>query len=292
MKTERMEELLDWLAEEMAARLSTGGTSLKVVQPDAKGAAGGRRTAESDEAPGPEAAGDTHEGPAGAADEAWESRVFSATRPDREITAPAGETLPAEAPLDEMVPPEAVPGEVPPDPTPAGTVPRRASSPLLGRLAAGLLVAVLLINVPLGANGIALARMIPSSVSLVIRNGLLVKEAGSMDVYVYENGQFRWITSLEAFLDRGYAWENVRDVEQGFLAGYEIGRPVYMLAKCSNSLHIYLLENGFKRWIVDIPTFEAQGYQWSDVRSIGCTDLRNMPTGETIPPGRGPAPQP
>jgi hypothetical protein len=292
MKTERMEVLLDWLAEEMAARLSTGGTSLKVARPDEKDAAGGLPPAGTNQAPQPEATGETQDETAGAVDDAWESRVFSATRPDREITAPVSETLPAEVPPDDVPQPQALPDEALLDATPAAGVPRRAYSPLLGRLAVGLLVAVLLINVPLGANGIALARMIPTSVSLVIRNGLLVKEAGSADVYVYENGKFRWITSLEAFMDHGYAWENVRDVEQGFLTGYELGRPVYMLAKCTNSLHVYLLENGFKRWIVDIPTFEAQGYQWSDVRSIGCSDLRNMPTGETIPPGRGPAPQP
>ena len=40
-----------------------------------------------------------------------------------------------------------------------------------------------------------------------------------------------------------------------------------ILLKCTTSPHIYLLEDGQKRWIKDIPTFEAEGYRWSDVAS-------------------------
>jgi len=47
-----------------------------------------------------------------------------------------------------------------------------------------------------------------------------------------------------------------------------------------------------KRWIVDIATFEAEGHVWEDVRIVSCYYLRNLPDGETIPPGYGPPPQP
>jgi hypothetical protein len=71
---------------------------------------------------------------------------------------------------------------------------------------------------------------------------------------------------------------------------YERADPI--LLKCSTSPHIYLLEDGTKRWVRDIPTFEAQGYRWNDVQYILCDDLRVVPDGETIPPGAGPPPQP
>jgi hypothetical protein len=71
---------------------------------------------------------------------------------------------------------------------------------------------------------------------------------------------------------------------------YERTDPI--LLKCPTSPHIYLLENGTKRWVQDIATFEAQGYRWNDVQFVGCTDLRAVPDGETIPPGAGPPPQP
>ena len=78
----------------------------------------------------------------------------------------------------------------------------------------------------------------------------------------------------------------------GFLAGYPLGRPLSIVAKCPDSPHIYRLENGVKRWIVDIPTFEAEGYQWSDVQFMDCYTLRTMPMGESIPPGQGSPPEP
>jgi hypothetical protein len=71
---------------------------------------------------------------------------------------------------------------------------------------------------------------------------------------------------------------------------YERADPI--LLKCSSSPHIYLLEDGQKRWVQDIATFEAQGYRWNDVQFVVCADLRAVPDGETIPPGAGPPPQP
>ena len=53
---------------------------------------------------------------------------------------------------------------------------------------------------------------------------------------------------------------------------YRHAEPI--LLKCAASPHIYLLQEGQKRWIVDIPTFEAEGYRWSDVRFVPCDDLR------------------
>jgi len=74
-------------------------------------------------------------------------------------------------------------------------------------------------------------------------------------------------------------------------AVYERAEPI--LLRCPGSLHIYLLQDGQKRWVKDIPTFEAEGYRWSDVaQNISCIDLRLVPDGETIPPGAGPPPQP
>jgi hypothetical protein len=71
---------------------------------------------------------------------------------------------------------------------------------------------------------------------------------------------------------------------------YERNQPI--LLKCSASPHIYLLENGQKRWIKDIPTFNARGYKWSDVNFVSCTDLRNIPAGTPIPANAGPPPEP
>ena len=68
--------------------------------------------------------------------------------------------------------------------------------------------------------------------------------------------------------------------------------PYPVLLKCGASPHIYLLEDGAKRWIQDIPTFEARGYRWNDVEFVSCADLRSVPDGPPIPPDAGVPPQP
>ncbi len=178
----------------------------------------------------------------------------------------------------------------------AGPAPLAATSShaaaLMARLAVGVLLVVVLINIPLNTQGIALARSIPSSASLVIANGLLVKEENSPDIWVYQDEQFHWITSLEAFDHYRYLWRNVHIVEPGFLNQFEKGSPIYVLLKCPDSPHVYRLEAGQKRWIVDIPTFEAEGYIWQDVKFVSCNYLRLFPDGDSIPPGRGTPPPP
>lgn len=71
---------------------------------------------------------------------------------------------------------------------------------------------------------------------------------------------------------------------------YEQSAPI--LLKCFDSPHIYLLEDGTKRWIDTITTFTDRGYVWRDVSFIPCDDLRAIPDGVPIPKSAGPPPQP
>ncbi len=197
-------------------------------------------------------------------------------------------------PAEEAVRPEVEqPIEIEEDVTlpPMATGPSHAAR-LMGRLALGLLVAIVLINIPFNRHGTTLATALPDSAALVIVDGLVVKEQHDERIYVYQDGQFRWISSLDAFDHYGYTWGDVHIVEDGFLEPFEQGPPIHVLLKCSGSPHIYQLENGQKRWIRDIATFEAEGYVWDDVRFVSCVYLRDLPDGETIPPGSGPPPQP
>ena len=82
------------------------------------------------------------------------------------------------------------------------------------------------------------------------------------------------------------------EVDDAFLAQFEEGRPIHLLLKCAASPHIYALEDGAKRWIKDIPTFEAHQYVWEDIRPIGCAELRGLPDGAPIPEDAGRPPQP
>jgi hypothetical protein len=163
---------------------------------------------------------------------------------------------------------------------------------LIVRLALVLVVLIVLVNIPLNRFGTTLATMLPDSSAWVMVDGFVVKEEDDPEIYVFQDGRLRWISSIQAFEAYGWDWGDVHVAEDGYLDGLEIGPPLEVVAKCWNSPHVYLLERGEKRWIRDIETFTSEGYVWEDVRTLDCSYLRSIPDGETIPPGSGPPPRP
>jgi len=133
------------------------------------------------------------------------------------------------------VPPEPGPRDEGPQPPP-----RRPSINLaktLARLAILVAVLAVVINVPFNSFGDSLARAMPDSASLVIRDGTILKGTGP-EIYRLEDNSLRWITSLDAFDHLGLTWADVHIVEDEFLAKFEEGRPIYVLLKCETSPHI------------------------------------------------------
>lgn len=174
-------------------------------------------------------------------------------------------------------------------------LPPKAPSIHLDAMIKRLLVLVLgltiLFNIPVTRYGVSLARIMPDSAALIIRDGLVIKGEGP-EIYVLQDNKLRWISSLDAFERYGYRWTEVHEVDDEFLADFEIGEPIHVLFKCPNSPHIYRIEEGKKRWIKDIETFTAEGHVWDDVQLVDCLYLRNMPTGLPIPEDAGPVPEP
>lgn len=221
----------------------------------------------------------------------------TAAQPDNATPAPAIRELDVEAqlivqnePAGEFAPVQE-PGSWEDDDTEAQPLASIKLDRTLRRLLIALIVTVVLVNIPLNAAGVSLSRALPDARSLIIRDGLVLKGSGP-EIYVLESNKLRWISSLEAFEFFGHRWEQVNIVEDDFLSSFEKGRPIHVLLKCTSSPHIYALENGQKRWIKDIPTFEAEGYVWEDVKFVSCGYLRGLPDGPPIPPDAGPPPQP
>jgi len=162
---------------------------------------------------------------------------------------------------------------------------------MLGRLAILVVILLILVNIPVTRYGVSLARIMPETASLIVRDGLVLKGSGP-EIYVLEADKLRWISSLDAFEHMGLTWEDVHVVEDDFLAKFDKGAPIHVLLKCRTSPHIYRLENGEKRWIQDIDTFVSEGHVWEDVRFVSCNYLRDLPDGVPIPEDAGPPPQP
>jgi hypothetical protein len=248
------------------------------------------------------------------------------TLPERKAPTPSARPPAAEARVSEPMgsTPESQPGSARPSPRPQDRVPparrtatvspRPASLPqarrpgeegweppprqpsmqmgrMLGRLAILVAVLIVLVNIPVNSYGVSLARIMPEATSLIIRDGLVLKGSGP-EIYMLENEQLRWISSMDAFEHLGLSWGDVHVVENSFLKRFKEGRPIHVLLKCGSSPHIYRLENDQKRWIKDIDTFVAEGHVWDDVRFVSCQYLRDLPTGPSIPEDAGPAPEP
>jgi hypothetical protein len=162
---------------------------------------------------------------------------------------------------------------------------------MLGRLAVLVVILLILVNIPVTRYGVSLARIMPEASSLIIRDGLVLKGSGP-EIYVLEQDRLRWISSLDAFEHMGLTWEDVRVVDDEFLAKFEKGSAIHVLLKCRTSPHIYRLENKEKRWIKDIDTFVTEGHVWKDVRFVGCTYLEDLPDGPPIPEDAGAPQQP
>ncbi len=162
---------------------------------------------------------------------------------------------------------------------------------MLGRLVIFLLVVIVLVNIPFNRYGTNLARAMPDEQALVIRDGLVLKGDGE-EIYVLEDNHKRWISSMDAFDYYGFRWEQVNLVDDDFLDQFPPGPALSILKKCASSPHIFAIENDVKRWIKDIPTFEAQGYVWEDVQIVSCAALESIPPGTPIPPDAGEPPAP
>ncbi|MEM7332494.1 MAG: hypothetical protein AAF490_10410 [Chloroflexota bacterium] len=162
---------------------------------------------------------------------------------------------------------------------------------MLYQLSAALFVLIILINIPLNRFGTNLARAMPDEQSIVVRDGLVFKGSGD-EIYILEDGKKRWISSIDAFDYFGYRWSQVALVDDGFLEQFEDGRPIHVLLKCNTSPHVYVLEDGAKRWIDTITTFQIEGFVWEDVKIVNCNELRRLPDGLPIPEDAGDPPQP
>jgi hypothetical protein len=212
--------------------------------------------------------------------------------PAEQQRAPEQQTAVRPAPARPVPPPprrELQPGDKGWEPPPRQ--PSIQMGKMIGRLAILVVVLIVAVNIPVTRYGVSLARIMPESSSLIIRDGLVLKGSGP-EIYILEDDKLRWISSMDAFEHLGLTWEDVHMVEDEFLAKFEKGRPIHVLLKCNGSPHIYRLENNQKRWIKDIDTFLAEGHVWEDVRFVSCQYLRDLPTGPSIPEDAGPAPEP
>jgi hypothetical protein len=137
----------------------------------------------------------------------------------------------------------------------------------LGQILIVLVVLLVLVNIPINFYGAGLAQIIPKATAIVI---------------------LRRISNPEAF-DYYLRQYEVHVVEDNVLESFGQGRSIYRLVTCPNSPHIYVLEQGQKRWVKDPPT-RNKAKPWDEVRLVSCDYLRQLPEGPPILKDAGPPP--
>jgi hypothetical protein len=154
-------------------------------------------------------------------------------------------------------------------------------------------------------------RLTPNRLAFIGWNGINILLLILLLIYQYQAKTKEWLQQLYRAYSAGTilygVWTVVVILAIPWLFGVDQGdidhlpatiqmliyeEPAPILLKCATSPHIYLLEDGEKRWINTIDTFEDRGYVWQDVHFITCNSLRSIPDGETIPPNLGLPPQP
>ena len=122
----------------------------------------------------------------------------------------------------------------------------------------------------------------------VLPEATLVRETGGSKIYVIEDGQRRWISTLELFVSRGFRWDQVTDADAGFLRSIPEGLPFGIgegsIVKGSTGTKVYVVEHGLRRWIPTLTTFFVRGYRWENLVVLSDEALDVIQLGAPLPP--------
>lgn len=98
----------------------------------------------------------------------------------------------------------------------------------------------------------------------------LIKLANVPKVYyLTESGLKRHLQNPEVFLSYNNKWEDITEVNQTELNGYENNE----LIRLAGDEKVYKIEDGQKRWIKTAEVFEQLGYDWSKIAPVNGTEL-------------------
>lgn len=132
---------------------------------------------------------------------------------------------------------------------------------------------------------------IPLGSALPLRDGTLV--ADSQRVYMIENQQKRPIASAQAFLQMGYSWSNIWQVDSGVLNLHPTGAVVGPEQRIPNGTivaapgtGVYLIEGQRKRPIPDPYTYLSH-FRWEQVVQVSRARLDSVSNGTQLLPREG-----
>ncbi|MEA1896654.1 MAG: beta-galactosidase, partial [Bacteroidota bacterium] len=108
----------------------------------------------------------------------------------------------------------------------------------------------------------------------------LIRALNDYKVYLIVNGIKRHIPNPEIFLNYGFEWEEVKDVNQEIIDQYKMS----LLIKQSGEDKIYYLEpiRKIKRWLRSPEIFNSYNNKWEDIQVISKYEMDSYPTSNLI----------
>ncbi len=129
---------------------------------------------------------------------------------------------------------------------------------------------------------------VAARIPAVLPEGTLVKETGGSKIYVIEDGNRHWISTLELFVSRGFQWDQVTEAAGSFLHSIPEGLPFGIgegsIVKGSTGDKVYVIENGLRRWIPTLTTFFVRDYRWENLVVLSDEALNTVRLGAPLPP--------
>ncbi|MEA1936615.1 MAG: N-acetylmuramoyl-L-alanine amidase [Patescibacteria group bacterium] len=121
---------------------------------------------------------------------------------------------------------------------------------------------------------------------MVYRDGTLIANGNSAEMYLIKDKQRREITSEKLLAVLGYQKSKVLSITEDEINHFPVGKkmvyPDDTLISAENSPAIYLVKNGKKKTITSAVLFEELGYEWSDVISISEDEANNHPNNGNV----------
>jgi hypothetical protein len=116
-----------------------------------------------------------------------------------------------------------------------------------------------------------------------LREGSLLRDTSDPRVYVIYGGAKFWIPDMTIFGAMGFSESDIRVVGDGSMAYIADVPGNGALVKEASSPAVFVLLDGRRRLITSAAEFEANGFLWSNVRTVPDGALVTIPDGGPLP---------
>ncbi len=111
---------------------------------------------------------------------------------------------------------------------------------------------------------------------------------GEPEQYIYSSGSFRWIPDVETLVAGKLDVKPLTILPNNQQVSTVLGTPIPSrkdgaLVQAQNEPEIFIMDNGMRRWIPDIETFNMMSLNTGMIQFVSKADILAIPIGEPIP---------